>query len=105
VKAPRRLNTKGLCYAFLSATGANKGKPFNFIIIYGRCQMEGTTLQILVYLFSAGMTIGTVLWRIKELEKKVDKHNGLVERMVVVEQSSKSAHHRLDRIEKVEDGA
>jgi len=61
---------------------------------------EGTITQIVVYLFSAGMTIGTVLWRIKELEKKVDKHNGLIERMVVVEQSAKSAHHRLDHLEK-----
>jgi len=61
---------------------------------------EGTIIQIVVYLFSAGMTIGTVLWRIKELEKKVDKHNGLVERMVVVEESAKSAHHRIDRVER-----
>jgi hypothetical protein len=61
---------------------------------------EGTIIQIVVYLFSAGMTIGTVLWRIKELEKKVDKHNGLVERMVVVEESTKSAHHRIDRVER-----
>lgn len=37
-------------------------------------------------------------YRIQELEKKVDKHNSLIERMVVVEQSTKSAHHRLDEI-------
>jgi len=35
-------------------------------------------------------------WRIEQLEKKVEKHNNLVERMVVVEQSTKSAHHRID---------
>ena len=35
-------------------------------------------------------------YRIEQLEKKVDKHNGLVERMIVVEQSTKSAHHRID---------
>ena len=35
-------------------------------------------------------------YRIEQLEKKVDKHNNLVERMVVVEQSTKSAHHRID---------
>ena len=33
-----------------------------------------------------------------ELTAKVEKHNNLVERMVVVEQSTKSAHHRLDDI-------
>ena len=35
-------------------------------------------------------------FRIKQLEEKVDKHNTLVERMVIVEQSTKSAHKRLD---------
>lgn len=39
-----------------------------------------------------------VNWRIDQLEAKVMKHNNLVERMVVVEQSSKSAHKRLDGI-------
>jgi len=63
---------------------------------------EGTIIQMLVYLFSAGVTIGAVMWRIRELEKKVDKHNGLIERMVVVEQSTKSAHYRIDRLEREE---
>lgn len=38
-------------------------------------------------------------YRIEQLEKKVDRHNNLVERMVVVEQSTKSAHHRIDAID------
>jgi tetrahydromethanopterin S-methyltransferase subunit G len=59
-----------------------------------------TIVQIAVYLISAFMTGSTILWRIKELEKKVEKHNGLVERMVAVEQSCKSAHHRIDEIRK-----
>ena len=37
-------------------------------------------------------------YRIEQLEKKVNKHNNLVERMIVVEQSTKSAHHRIDEI-------
>ena len=37
---------------------------------------------------------------IKELDEKVHKHNNLVERMAVVEQSTKSAHHRIDDIKK-----
>jgi tetrahydromethanopterin S-methyltransferase subunit G len=61
---------------------------------------EGTVVQLIAYLVSAISTVSVVLWRIKELEKKVEKHNGLVERMIVVEQSTKSAHHRLDRMEK-----
>ena len=35
---------------------------------------------------------------IKELDEKVHKHNNLVERMAIVEQSTKSAHHRIDDI-------
>lgn len=35
-------------------------------------------------------------YRMDELEKKVSKHNNLVERMVKVEASAKSAHHRID---------
>ena len=45
-----------------------------------------------------------VNYRIDQLEEKVTKHNNLVERMVVVEQSTKSAHKRLDTIVgKIED--
>ena len=36
--------------------------------------------------------------KIDELAARVEKHNNLVERMVIVEQSTKSAHHRLDDI-------
>ena len=35
---------------------------------------------------------------ISTLSNRVDKHNNLVERMAVVEQSTKSAHHRIDDI-------
>ena len=36
---------------------------------------------------------------INTLSTRVDKHNNLVERMSAVEQSTKSVHHRIDRIE------
>ncbi len=39
-----------------------------------------------------------VNYRIDRLEDKVTKHNNLVERMTVVEQSTKSAHHRIDEL-------
>ena len=42
-------------------------------------------------------------YRIEQLEEKVKKHNNLVERMAVVEQSAKSAHHRLDELVERED--
>ena len=37
-------------------------------------------------------------FRLQQLEKKVEKHNNLAERMIIVEQSTKSAHHRLDEL-------
>ena len=39
-----------------------------------------------------------VNYRIDRLEEKVTKHSNLVERMTIVEQSTKSAHHRIDEL-------
>ncbi len=38
------------------------------------------------------------VYRIEQLENKVSKHNNLVERMFLVESSTKSAHHRIDEL-------
>ena len=65
--------------------------------------------EIVVAIFSLiGTLIGSLagimtankltVYRIEQLEEKVKKHNNLVERMIVVEQSTKSAHHRLDEL-------
>lgn len=37
-----------------------------------------------------------VNFRLEQLERKVEKHNNLIERMVAVESSVKSAHKRID---------
>lgn len=37
-------------------------------------------------------------YRIEVLDKKVEKHNNVVERMAVAENSIKSAHHRIDEL-------
>ena len=55
--------------------------------------------EIMVALLSAtGTLIGSLggILVSNKLEEKVDKHNHLVERMAAVEQSVKSAHHRID---------
>jgi len=57
-------------------------------------------LQISVYAVSIGSFAGVVLTRLKNLEKKQDKHNQLIERMVVVEESAKSAHQKIYEIKK-----
>ncbi len=63
-------------------------------------------LLLVINIISAGIAIGSytktlkyIEEHIKRLEDKQDKHNCLVERMVAVEQSVKSAHHRLDSFE------
>ncbi len=55
----------------------------------------GTFMATLCGIF---MSNRLITYRIKKLEEKVDKHNTLVERMVKVEQSTRSAHHRIDDI-------
>ena len=55
-------------------------------------------IQIIVYLLPLGVTFGSVLTRIKQLEKKMDKHNNLIERLTRCEESTKSAHNRLNEI-------
>ena len=52
-----------------------------------------------VFIGGLAMAIKFIENQIKRLEEKQDKHNSLIERMVVVEQSVKSAHHRIDGIE------
>lgn len=64
--------------------------------------------MIIALLSFAGTAIGSIAgimaankltnYRISKLEEKVNKHNNLVERMMAVEQSVKSAHKRIDEI-------
>lgn len=63
-------------------------------------------LVIVINVLSAGLFIGGLATSIKFIEKQInrleekqDKHNNLIERMVKVEESTKSAHKRLDTIE------
>lgn len=54
----------------------------------------------------AGSALGVVEsakktnFRLEQLEKKMDKHNNLVERMVAVEERCKSNTHRLDELQR-----
>lgn len=59
--------------------------------------MIGTMLSSLLgILISSKLTT----YRLEQLEKKVEKHNCLIERMTIVEQSTKQAHKRLDEIKR-----
>lgn len=63
------------------------------VVLVGVLSLAGTLIGSVAGIMTANKLTA---YRIEQLEKKVDKHNTLVERMVVVEQSTKSAHHRLD---------
>lgn len=66
--------------------------------------MNDAILALLGSLFGTLCGIFTsaklVNFRLKELERKVEKHNNLVERMQAVEDRAKSNTHRLDFLEK-----
>lgn len=59
------------------------------------CSLVGTLVGSLAGIMTANRLTN---YRIEQLEEKVRKHNNLVERMIIVEQSTKSAHHRLDEL-------
>ena len=56
-------------------------------------------IQLFVYGISFGSFSGIVLTRLTHLEKKMDKHNQVLERLAIVENSLKSAHKRIDDVE------
>ncbi|MBO7667867.1 MAG: hypothetical protein IJI40_02040 [Firmicutes bacterium] len=49
--------------------------------------MQGLNISadIVLYLLGLAAMWGSLIWRVDALEKKVDKHNNLVERMVALE--------------------
>ena len=55
--------------------------------------------DMMVYLVGLASTWGALMWRIAALEKKMDKHNCLIERMAVAERNIQAAEHRLDQLE------
>lgn len=57
--------------------------------------------DIVIYLLGLAATSGTILARISALEKKVEKHNSLIERVYKLEKDAEFAN---DRIEKLENG-
>lgn len=63
--------------------------------------MSGLTFtgDTVLYLLGLAVVWGSLLWRVGELEKKVDKHNNLVERMYHVEDQTKRNEGRIKELE------
>ena len=68
-------------------------------IVVAVCSLLGTLAGSLTGIMTANKL---TMYRIEQLEEKVKKHNNLIERMVVVEQYTRSAHHRIDSLEELE---
>ena len=65
------------------------------IVLVAVLSMVGTTIgSVLGILASNKLT----MYRISELEKKVDKHNTVIERVAVLERDSKTVFNRIDEI-------
>lgn len=56
-------------------------------------------IQMVVYAVSIGSFAGVVLTRLSYLEKKMDKHNGLIERMVKAESKIDNYEYRINKLE------
>lgn len=63
-------------------------------------------IEVLTLLGSAIGTLGGILvtnklvnYRIEQLEKKVDKHNNIIERTFVLEEKIKVVNHRIEDLE------
>ena len=78
--------------------------PMSDVVIVGLLSLVGTIIGTLGGIIA---TSRLTTYRIEQLEKKVDKHNNLIERVFEIEQHSavvdeqiKVANHRIDDLEK-----
>lgn len=61
-------------------------------------ELAGILLTVIIQGLYVAFKLGKFEEKLTALEKKQDRHNNLIERMVRVEDSVKSAHKRLDDI-------
>jgi len=59
-------------------------------------ELAGILITVVLQALYIAYKIGKFEQKLEILDKKQDKHNNLVERMVRVEDSTKSAHKRID---------
>jgi uncharacterized membrane-anchored protein YhcB (DUF1043 family) len=72
-------------------------------------------IQVLILAFFVGIYVATIKFTQKQIEKleitlqidkkelkdEMAKYNNMLERMIITEQSTKAAHHRLDTLEEI----
>lgn len=59
-------------------------------------ELAGILITVIIQALYIAFKIGKFEEKLTAIEKKQDKHNNLIERMVRVEDSTKSAHKRID---------
>jgi len=60
-------------------------------------------IQLLILAFFVGIYVATIKFmesQINELKEEMRKYNNVLERLIIAEQSTKSAHHRIDEWER-----
>lgn len=63
-------------------------------------ELAGILITVIIQALYIAYKIGRFEEKLNTLSLKQDKHNNLIERMVKVENSTKSAHHRIDNLER-----
>lgn len=66
-------------------------------------ELAGILITVILQALYIAVKLGKFEEKLMNLEKKQDKHNNLIERMIRVEDSTKSAHHRIDTFEQALD--
>ena len=64
-------------------------------VVVGLLSLAGTLVGSLFGVIASGKL---TVYRIEQLEKKVDKHNSIVERTAVLERDLQTAFHYLDEL-------
>lgn len=60
-------------------------------------------IQLLILAFFVGIYVATIKFmegQINELKEEMRKYNNVLERLIIAEQSTKSAHYRIDEWER-----
>jgi len=63
-------------------------------------ELAGILLTVVIQALYIAYKIGKFEEKLNTIEKKQDKHNNIIERVYHLEDSTKSAHHRIDEIKK-----
>ena len=64
-------------------------------LMIGVLSLLGTLIGSIAGILTANKL---VVYRIEQLEKKVDKHNGIIERFALLEQENKTQWKRIDEM-------